>query len=160
MIADPWPEAQVIDTNRISDVGIAKLCLTTSEEGKPLKRIRLDVICISLCPYNMHRYMLSNATLCCIAFIALTQDSLSLRLAALLFDGRIALASFSAREPKVKMLGFLEHLGVVEDLCFHEASAFSLRNRLLNRHVVCFKEFWVLYGIIGVKELEELLTRA
>ena len=33
VIADPWPEAQVVDTNRISDVGIAKLCITTSEES-------------------------------------------------------------------------------------------------------------------------------
>lgn len=75
---DPWPDAEVVDTNRISEVGIAKLCCTGSEDG------------------------------------------LSLKVAALLFDGRIAMASFSLREPKVKMLGLTENLGMVEDICWHE----------------------------------------
>ncbi|CAJ1431453.1 unnamed protein product, partial [Effrenium voratum] len=76
--ADPWTEAQVIDTQRISEVGIAKLCSTLSEDG------------------------------------------LALKVAALLFDGRIAMASFSLREPKVRMLGLVENIGLVEDICFHE----------------------------------------
>eukprot|EP00439_Symbiodinium_sp_Y106_P068857 s1358_g11.t1 len=73
-----WSDAQVIDTQRISEVGIAKLCCTASEDG------------------------------------------LALKVAALLFDGRIAMVSFSLRDPKVKMLGLVENLGVVEDICFHD----------------------------------------
>ncbi|CAE7265476.1 Cfap43 [Symbiodinium pilosum] len=75
---DPWSEAQVIDTQRISEVGIAKICCMTSEDG------------------------------------------LALKVAALLFDGRIAMVSFSLRDPKVKMLGLVENLGMVEDICFHD----------------------------------------
>ena len=50
VIADPWPEAQVVDTNRISDVGIAKLCITTSEESIEFAFIRsqcryMHIIC-------------------------------------------------------------------------------------------------------------------
>eukprot|EP00913_Durusdinium_trenchii_P036057 g33739.t1 len=116
---DPWPEAQVIDSNRISEVGIAKLCSTSSEDGRPGG------------------------------------------VAALLFDGRIAMVSFSLREPKVKMLGLVEHLGSVEDIYFHEqekAEELNMPPKLLA--VGCTKdEAWQkMRHPVGPLELTPLRT--
>lgn len=108
---DPWPEAQVIDSNRISEVGIAKLCSTSSEDG------------------------------------------LSLKVAALLFDGRIAMVSFSLREPKVKMLGLVEHLGSVEDIYFHEqekAEELNMPPKLLA--VGCTKDASCMWSVRTPKD--------
>eukprot|EP00441_Pelagodinium_beii_P015570 CAMPEP_0197663976 /NCGR_PEP_ID=MMETSP1338-20131121/58348_1 /TAXON_ID=43686 ORGANISM="Pelagodinium beii, Strain RCC1491" /NCGR_SAMPLE_ID=MMETSP1338 /ASSEMBLY_ACC=CAM_ASM_000754 /LENGTH=1775 /DNA_ID=CAMNT_0043242517 /DNA_START=13 /DNA_END=5340 /DNA_ORIENTATION=- len=74
----PWTQARVVDTQRISEVGIVKIC-------------------------------------CCIS-----EDGMSLKVAALLFNNAIAFCNVSLREPKVKMLGFIEPLGAIEDICFHD----------------------------------------
>eukprot|EP00930_Biecheleria_cincta_P052010 TRINITY_DN3722_c0_g3_i1.p1 TRINITY_DN3722_c0_g3~~TRINITY_DN3722_c0_g3_i1.p1 ORF type:complete len:1802 (-),score=452.39 TRINITY_DN3722_c0_g3_i1:21-5426(-) len=74
----PWFKMQVIDTLRISELGIAKLRTCTAEDGMAIK------------------------------------------FAALLFNNRITFGSFSLRDSKLKMFGFLEPLGFVEDICWHD----------------------------------------
>jgi len=105
---DPWHDAQVVDTNRISEVGIAKLCLAGSEDG------------------------------------------LSLKVAALLFDGRIAMVSFSLREPKVKMLGLTENLGTVEDICWQEQEELNAPPKLLA--VGCSNDGSCLWAVRSPKD--------
>lgn len=74
----PWKKAQILDTQRISEAGVAKICC---------------------CP---------------------SQDGYGLCVAALLFDNRIAFCSVALREPRVKMLGYVDALGSIDDICFHD----------------------------------------
>lgn len=74
----PWKHAQVLDTLRISEVGVAKVVHCEAEDG------------------------------------------LGLTVAALLFDHRIAFCSVSYRDPRVRMMGFLDSFASLEDICFQD----------------------------------------
>ncbi|CAE8701235.1 unnamed protein product, partial [Polarella glacialis] len=74
--ASPWRKAQIMDTQRVSEAGVAKLCCCATEDG--------------------------------------------LKVAALLFDNRIAFCRVNLSDGRVKMLGYVEALGNVEDIQFHD----------------------------------------